>query len=123
MRILWQTSRFDVAHFWMNGAHHGQNDERCDHRGGKEKKIELFMPDLRRKQQILKENGVETGEQWLIKLHLAHEFYHFLEFINAGKSVCARSVQKKDDFWYGAKTAYNSQRDRRTQFCGKIYEE
>ena len=37
------------------------------------------MPDLRRKQQILKENGVETGEQWLIKLHLAHEFYHFLE--------------------------------------------
>ena len=53
-------------------SHHGQNYEvwaqiTC---GGKEKKIELFMPDLRRKQQILKENGVETGEQWLIKLHL-----------------------------------------------------
>lgn len=54
------------------------------------------MPDLRRKQQILKENGVETGEQWLIKLHLAHEFYHFLEFTTLGKvGMRLDPVQKK----------------------------
>lgn len=82
-------------------SHHGQNYEvwaqiTC---GGKEKKIELFMPDLRRKQQILKENGVETGEQWLIKLHLAHEFYHFLEFTTLGKvGMRLDPVQKKTIF-------------------------
>lgn len=82
-------------------SHHGQNYEvwaqiTC---GGKKKKIELFMSDLRRKQQILKENGVETGEQWLIKLHLAHEFYHFLEFTTLGKvGMRLDPVQKKTIF-------------------------
>ena len=71
----------------------------ADHLWREGKKIELFMPDLRRKQQILKENGVETGEQWLIKLHLAHEFYHFLEFTTLGKvGMRLDPVQKKTIF-------------------------
>lgn len=48
------------------------------------KKVELFMPEIRRKQQILAQNGIETDETWIAKLHLAHEFYHFLEYSSLG---------------------------------------
>lgn len=72
--------------------------------GEKIKKIELFMPELRRKCQILKKSGIDVEEKWLIHLHIAHEFYHFLEYTSFGtagmrlapvrKKILFRTVQK-----------------------------
>lgn len=42
--------------------------------------VDLHMTELSHKQAILKASGLERSLAWMVQLHLAHEYYHFLEF-------------------------------------------
>lgn len=46
----------------------------------KERRVDLYVDVIERKWQTLCERGVEMDADDLLTLHLAHEFYHVLEF-------------------------------------------
>jgi len=43
-------------------------------------RVELHMAELLHKQEVLTTYGLDVDLDWVARLHLAHEFYHFLEF-------------------------------------------
>lgn len=67
--------------------------------GEHEKKIELFMPEIRKKCTVLTQNGIKVQEQWLVTMHLAHEFYHFLEYSCRGSAGEKLKPVKKKKFF------------------------
>jgi hypothetical protein len=42
--------------------------------------VDLHMAELSHKQSILAADGLTASLEWMVQLHLAHEYYHFLEF-------------------------------------------
>lgn len=47
---------------------------------GKERYVDLFLDEIARKQEALATCGIEMSLDELVEIHLAHEFYHFVEF-------------------------------------------
>lgn len=50
------------------------------------RRVDLYMNEIARKHEVLLDAGLEMDLEALVELHLAHEFYHVLEF-SSGQST------------------------------------
>ncbi len=83
-----------------------------DRNPGKERHVDLFLDEIARKQKALAICGIEMSLEELVEMHLAHEFYHFVEFFQDRRTVELMPEVRMRGRWIG--------RHRRLERAGEV---